>query len=207
RLRGTRTPGRGPAPLPRQRRGLPDDRLRGRRRLSEPGHHRPAGPGPPGRPGTVRRQGRRPQPRGPRDRDRSRPDRVIFCVDSTDGGRTLSRGPEDRTSSGPRTAVPAGATAPQDAARRAAELRTILERANVEYYVLDAPTLLDAEYDSLMRELKELEAAYPELATPDSPTQRVGAEPASQLQKVTHLAPMHSLDNAFTADELRAWED
>lgn len=122
-------------------------------------------------------------------------------------GMPLSLGPEDRTSSGPRTAVPAGPGVPEDAARRAAELRSILERANVEYYVHDAPTLLDAEYDSLMRELKELEAAYPELATPDSPTQRVGAEPASQLEKVAHLAPMHSLDNAFSADELRAWED
>lgn len=119
----------------------------------------------------------------------------------------MSRGPEDRTTSGPPAAVPAAATAPPEAARRAAELRSILERANVEYYVLDAPTLLDEEYDRLLRELKELEAAYPELATPDSPTQRVGAEPASQLQKVTHLAPMHSLDNAFSAEELRAWED
>jgi DNA ligase (NAD+) len=96
---------------------------------------------------------------------------------------------------------------PEAAARRAAELRAILERANVEYYVLDAPTLLDEEYDRLLRELKELEAAYPELATPDSPTRRVGAEPASQLQKVRHLSPMHSLDNAFDATELRAWED
>jgi len=117
----------------------------------------------------------------------------------------LTPGPEDRTSSGPPTAVPAAV--PESVARRAAELRSILEQANFEYYVLDAPTLLDAEYDRLLRELKELEAAYPELVTPDSPTQRVGAEPASHLQKVAHLAPMHSLDNAFSAEELRAWED
>ncbi|MBI4408195.1 MAG: NAD-dependent DNA ligase LigA [Gemmatimonadetes bacterium] len=93
------------------------------------------------------------------------------------------------------------------AARRAAELRRGIEQANYEYYVLDAPTLSDADYDRLLRELKALEGAHPELVTPDSPTQRVGAEPASQLEKVRHLAPLYSLDNAFEADELRAWED
>ena len=118
----------------------------------------------------------------------------------------MSRGPDERPVSGAPTAAPSTAV-PEDVARRAAELRAILERANVEYYVLDAPTLLDEEYDRLLRELKELEAAYPELATLDSPTRRVGAEPASQLQKVRHLSPMHSLDNAFDANELRAWED
>ena len=93
------------------------------------------------------------------------------------------------------------------AARRAAELRQILEQASREYYVLDAPRLSDAEYDALFRELKTLEVEHPELATPDSPTQRVGAEPASQFQKVQHLARMYSLDNAFAPEELRAWED
>ena len=91
--------------------------------------------------------------------------------------------------------------------QRAEELRRTLDDANYEYYVLDAPTLSDAEYDSALRELKELEARHPELITPDSPTQRVGAEPATQFEKVQHLAPMYSLDNAFSADELRAWED
>src|SRR5690606_18557548 len=71
----------------------------------------------------------------------------------------------------------------------------------------EAPTLSDAEYDRLLRELKQLEDAHPELVTADSPTQRVGAEPASQFVKVEHLAPMYSLDNAFSADELRAWEE
>ncbi|MGH9456936.1 MAG: NAD-dependent DNA ligase LigA, partial [Thermoanaerobaculia bacterium] len=92
-------------------------------------------------------------------------------------------------------------------ARRAAELRDALEQANREYYQLDAPSLSDAEYDRLLRELKDLEAAHPELATPDSPTRRVGAEPAGQFEKVRHLAPMYSLDNAFDEDELRAWEE
>jgi DNA ligase (NAD+) len=91
--------------------------------------------------------------------------------------------------------------------QRADELRRILNDASYEYYVLDAPTLSDAEYDRALRELKEIEAVHPELVTPDSPTQRVGAEPATQFEKVQHLSPMYSLDNAFSADELRAWED
>ncbi|MGH7482189.1 MAG: NAD-dependent DNA ligase LigA [Longimicrobiales bacterium] len=92
-------------------------------------------------------------------------------------------------------------------ARRAAELRDILERANREYYQLDAPSLSDADYDRLLRELKEIEAAHPELATPDSPARRVGAEPAGRFEKVRHIAPMYSLDNAFDTEELRAWEE
>ena len=95
---------------------------------------------------------------------------------------------------------------PPAPAARAAELREAIERANHEYYVLDAPTLSDAEYDRLFRELREIEAAHPELRAPDSPTLRVGAEPASRLEKTEHLAPMLSLDNAFGPDELRAWE-
>ena len=93
------------------------------------------------------------------------------------------------------------------AAGRAAELRRILTEANHRYYVLDDPSISDAEYDSLLRELKSVEAAHPELVTPDSPTLRVGAEPATQLEKVRHIAPMLSLDNAFNIDELRAWEE
>lgn len=98
------------------------------------------------------------------------------------------------------------APAPPSLAARAAELREVIERANHAYHVLDAPTLSDAEFDRLFRELRELEAGHPELRTPDSPTLRVGAEPASRLEKTPHLAPMLSLDNAFDADELRAWE-
>ncbi|HEX7919145.1 MAG TPA: hypothetical protein VF454_07055, partial [Gemmatimonadales bacterium] len=95
---------------------------------------------------------------------------------------------------------------PASAEQRAAELRAQLDRANYEYYVLDAPTLSDAEYDRAFRELQELEATHPDLKTPDSPTQRVGAAPASALVKVTHHAPMLSLDNAFSAEELTEWE-
>ena len=92
------------------------------------------------------------------------------------------------------------------AERRAAELRRILNRAIHAYYVLDAPVLADAEYDRLFRELQDLEAGDSRLRTPDSPTLRVGAEPAAQFRKHTHLSPMLSLGNAFGDDELEAWE-
>src|SRR5215831_7560367 len=90
---------------------------------------------------------------------------------------------------------------------RADELRRELERASYEYHVLDRPTISDAQYDRLYRELLELEEANPTLRTPDSPTQRVGAEPASQLAKHTHLVPMLSLANTFNEEELAAWEE
>ena len=92
-------------------------------------------------------------------------------------------------------------------AARAATLREQVDRANYEYYVLDAPARSDAEYDRLMRELQALEREHPELRTPDSPTMRIGAEPQSQLAKHSHLAPMLSLGNAFADDELTAWEE
>ncbi|PYP73595.1 MAG: hypothetical protein DMD25_16340, partial [Gemmatimonadetes bacterium] len=92
-------------------------------------------------------------------------------------------------------------------AARAAELRRLLERANYAYYVLDKPELSDAEYDRLFRELQELEAKHPALRTPDSPTQRVGAEPATAFQKHRHLVPMLSLANAFNEAELVEWEE
>lgn len=91
-------------------------------------------------------------------------------------------------------------------AARAAWLREALERASREYYVLDRPSLSDAEYDRLYRELKELERAHPELRTPDSPTLRVGAEVgATHLAKYAHLVPMGSLSNAFSDDDLEDW--
>ena len=74
------------------------------------------------------------------------------------------------------------------------------------YYVLDAPAISDAEYDTLMNELKRIEAAHPELLTPDSPTQRVGGKPAEGFKKVRHSRPMLSLDNAYNAEELGDWD-
>ena len=99
-----------------------------------------------------------------------------------------------------------GATA-ADVARRADELRRQIERANHAYYVLDAPEISDAEYDRLFRELQALEDAHPGLRTPDSPTQRVGTAPASALIKYRHRRIMPSLANAFSTDELVAWEE
>ncbi len=91
-------------------------------------------------------------------------------------------------------------------ARRAEKLRSELRRHEHLYYVLDAPEITDAEYDALMNELKQIEAAHPELLTPDSPTQRVGGKPAEGFKKVRHSRPMLSLDNAYSAEELAAWE-
>ena len=89
----------------------------------------------------------------------------------------------------------------------AAEIRRQLERASYQYYVLDQPEISDREYDLLFRRLQELEDAHPELRTPDSPTQRVGAPPATQFRKHAHIVPMLSLANAFNDEELRAWEE
>jgi DNA ligase (NAD+) len=89
--------------------------------------------------------------------------------------------------------------------QRAAELREQLAVHNHRYYVLDDPVIGDDEYDALLDELRAIEAEHPELRTPDSPTQRVGAEPVSRLEKVTHPQPMFSLGNARSEEELRAW--
>ncbi len=93
------------------------------------------------------------------------------------------------------------------AQERAEALRAQIERANYLYHVMDAPEISDAAYDALVRELRALEEAHPELITPDSPTQRVGAEAMTTFAPLRHRVPMLSLDNAFSADDLRAWED
>jgi DNA ligase (NAD+) len=87
-----------------------------------------------------------------------------------------------------------------------AELRRLLNYHNYRYYVLDSPEIPDEEYDRLFRELQDLEAAYPDLVTPDSPTQRVGAAPLEAFATHTHREPMLSLSNAFSEDELRAFD-
>jgi DNA ligase (NAD+) len=96
---------------------------------------------------------------------------------------------------------------PESAAERAAYLRRELATHAYRYFVLDAPLISDAEYDALLAELRALEEAHPELVTPDSPTQRVGAEPADRFEKVVHPAPILSLSNCFNMDDLRAWRD
>jgi DNA ligase (NAD+) len=96
--------------------------------------------------------------------------------------------------------------APARAAERARELRAEIERHNHAYYVLDAPTIPDAEYDMLFRELQGLEQQYPELLTADTPTLRVGAAPLKEFPPRVHGVPMLSLNNAFTAAEVEAFD-
>ncbi len=91
-------------------------------------------------------------------------------------------------------------------AARIAELQKEIELHNYRYYVENDPIISDEEYDRIFRELRELEREHPELASPDSPTQRVGAEPQERFQKVEHLRPMLSLANAFDEEELRAFD-
>src|ERR671915_1652313 len=89
--------------------------------------------------------------------------------------------------------------------KRAAELRELVERHNYRYHALDDPEISDAEYDRLYDELRALEEEHPELVTPDSPTQRVGAEPSEKFPKVEHLVPMGSLEKVTTGEALEKW--
>jgi DNA ligase (NAD+) len=93
------------------------------------------------------------------------------------------------------------------AERRIRELREEIRRHERLYYVLNAPEIADAEYDRLERELRDLEARHPDLVTPDSPTQRVGGQPAQQFPSVAHRVPMLSLDNTYNEAELREFEE
>ncbi|MBN1461168.1 MAG: NAD-dependent DNA ligase LigA [Armatimonadetes bacterium] len=98
-------------------------------------------------------------------------------------------------------------TAPESVRTRIEELRREIRHHNYRYYVLDAPEVSDADYDRLFRELQALEGQYPDLVTPDSPTQRVGAKPADTFEEVRHRVPMLSLANAFDEGELRAFDE
>ena len=94
----------------------------------------------------------------------------------------------------------------QAANTRAASIREQLNKANNDYYLLDQPTLADADYDKLLRELTDLETLFPEIVTDDSPTQRVGTAPSAGFQPHTHRAQMFSLGNAFNEAEIRAFD-
>lgn len=94
-----------------------------------------------------------------------------------------------------------------DVASRAAELRALIRYHDHRYYVENEPEITDQEYDRLFRELLEIEAAHPELRTPDSPTLRVGAPPATGFDSYRHRVPMQSLDNVFSVEELRAFDE
>jgi DNA ligase (NAD+) len=98
------------------------------------------------------------------------------------------------------------ATRPTGVEGKVERLREEIRRHEHLYYVLDAPEISDAEFDRLMQELKQAEAAHPELVTPDSPSQRVGGKPREGFVKVAHSRPMLSLDNAFSEEELRSWD-
>ncbi|HEY9694028.1 MAG TPA: NAD-dependent DNA ligase LigA [Oculatellaceae cyanobacterium] len=91
--------------------------------------------------------------------------------------------------------------------QRVEQLRKNIQAASYAYYVLDAPTMEDAVYDRLYRELQDLENQYPELITPDSPTQRVGEKPASGFNSVRHNIPLYSLENAFNIAEFTKWQE
>ena len=90
---------------------------------------------------------------------------------------------------------------------RVAELRRLIEHHNYRYHVLDEPEIDDSAYDVLFDELRALEVEHPELVSPDSPTQRVGAPPAAGFTKVAHLSPMGSLEKVTTPDALEKWAD
>ncbi len=96
--------------------------------------------------------------------------------------------------------------APKAARQRIQELRRTLLEADYHYYVENDPIMTDAEYDRLFRELVELEATYPELIIPDSPTQRVGGAPSDKFEKYRHREPMLSLADAFSHEEVRAFD-
>jgi DNA ligase (NAD+) len=106
-----------------------------------------------------------------------------------------------------RTTLTAGGGAAGGAADRAGELRRVIAYHNERYHTLDAPEIPDAEFDLLVRELREIEEAHPDLLTADSPTQTVGGAPSGLFSEVRHRAPMMSLDNAFEEGDLRAWAD
>ena len=97
-------------------------------------------------------------------------------------------------------------TTPESTADRARRLRDEIRYHNDRYYLDDNPVIADVEYDALVRELQDIEAAHPELADPDSPTQRVSGRAAETFAKYPHARPMLSLDNTYSIDELRAWD-
>src|SRR2546425_9420488 len=93
-----------------------------------------------------------------------------------------------------------------DAAQRTAELREAIRHHDYAYYIEARPEVADVEYDALVRELRDLEAAFPELVTPDSPTQRVSGQPVDAFRPVEHKVAMLSLDNATTPDQVTEFE-
>ena len=94
-----------------------------------------------------------------------------------------------------------------NSSQRILDLRNLLERANRAYYVDAEPIMSDRDFDRRLRELADLEAAHPEFADPDSPTQRVGGQPVEGFESAAHAVPMTSIDNTYSVEDLRAWFD
>jgi NAD-dependent DNA ligase (contains BRCT domain type II) len=94
----------------------------------------------------------------------------------------------------------------EEAAKRLKELRDLINYHNYRYYVLDSPEITDAEYDRLFQELLAIEERFPDLVTPDSPSQKVGAPPLNEFPEVIHTVPMLSLANAFDDEDLREFD-
>src|SRR5437764_3254010 len=94
-----------------------------------------------------------------------------------------------------------------DPTQRISELRRLIRHHEECYYILNAPEISDEEFDRLLHELERLEADYPDLVTPDSPTQRVAGQPIAGFETVEHLVPMLSLDNAYSEEELKAFDE
>src|SRR5580700_5858190 len=125
-----------------------------------------------------------------------------MCAQTTGGAPKRAGGAPKTTGGAPNRT----ASAPRKVAARVSELKETLERYNYRYHALDDPEVPDAEYDRLMLELRALEAEHPELLTPDSPTQRVGAAPVAAFGAVKHRLAMLSLDNAFSEEEVRDFD-
>src|SRR5688572_21661859 len=130
-----------------------------------------------------------------------------------DSGRTDTRRPILYLGSGPPALLfpeeplqmPDVASDTLSLERRVDALRKTIEKLNYDYYILDQPTATDAEYDALLRELRDIEAEHPELITPESPTQRVGIAPQGRFSQIRHPLPMLSLSNVYDRGELDAW--
>jgi DNA ligase (NAD+) len=124
-----------------------------------------------------------------------------------DGGVTQDEEPEAVTTSAAVSPAPAQAPVPDAARHRWTELAEQIRTHQFAYYIRDAPTVSDAGYDQLMRDLEALEGEHPGLRTPDSPTQRVGGTWSTEFEPVDHLERMLSLDNVFSAEELAGWAE
>ena len=132
---------------------------------------------------------------------------MIYSGDEREGDGVSGNVGQLTGATGADTATAEQGALPLDMVTRVQALRDEINRANVEYFIHDNPTLTDADYDALVRELRELEAQYPALVTPDSPTQRVGATPSAQFGTVRHPHAMLSLSNVFSRDDLTAWAE